>query len=155
MSDEIDKMFSDLDNYYPGSKRKRREKTTKKTRQSKEDSDWTSSAVFKKLPDGRLFEFYQVSAIAQALGRPLVTVKYWIKNGYLPPAPYRLGDNTNKHGETVRGRRLYSRAQIQKLVEIFGKAGYLDKDRINWPDQQLTNAIAEAWTSIKKTELNQ
>lgn len=154
MSDEIDNIFSDLDNYYPGSKRKRRDRKEKKSKKVKEDSDWQSSAVFKKLPNGQLFEFYQLGALAQAIGRPMVTVRYWIKNGYLPPAPYRLGNKTDKNGNVINGRRLYSRAQIEKLVELFGKAGYLDESRIKWPNQQLTNAIAEAWDSIKSAELN-
>lgn len=154
MSDEIDAMFSDLDTYYPGSKKKRRETKPKTKRVNKDGSDWTASAVFRKLPSGELHEFYQVGALAQALGRPLVTVRYWIKEGYLPQAPYRLSDKETKNGEKMRGRRLYSRAQIEKAVELFGKAGVLDKTRIQWPNQQLTNAIAEAWDSIKSAELN-
>lgn len=154
MSDEIDALFSDLDTYYPGSKRKRRETTPKNKRAIKDGSDWTTTAVFRKLPSGELHEFYQVGALAQALGRPLVTIRYWIKEGYLPQAPYRLADKETKNGEKMRGRRLYSRAQIEKAVELFGKAGVMDKTRIQWPNQQLTNAIAEAWESIKDSELN-
>jgi len=154
MSDEIDAMFSDLDTYYPGSKKKRRETKEKNKRINKDGSDWTTTAVFRKLPSGELHEFYQVGALAQALGRPLVTIRYWIKEGYIPQAPYRLADKETKNGETQRGRRLYSRAQIEKAVELFGKAGLLDKTRIQWPNQQLTNAIAEAWDSIKSAELN-
>jgi hypothetical protein len=152
--DEIDSLFSDLDTYYPGSKRKRREEKPKTKRKPKDESDWTTTAVFRKLPSGELHEFYQVGALAQALGRPLVTIRYWIKEGYIPQAPYRLSDKETKNGETQRGRRLYSRSQIEKAVELFGKAGLLDKTRIQWPNQQLTNALAEAWESIKAAELN-
>jgi len=88
------------------------------------------------------------------LGRPLVTIRYWIKQEYIPQAPYRLSDKETKNGEKMRGRRLYSRAQIEAIVELFGKAGLLDKTRIQWPNQQLTNAIAEAWENIKSAELN-
>lgn len=153
MSDEIEEMFSDLDNFYPGSKRKRREDSSKKLKRTVEDSDWVSSAVFKRMPNGQLFEFYQLGALAQALGRPLITVRYWMKAGYLPAAPYRLGDKKDKNGNESRGRRLYSRAQIQAAVDLFEKAGYLELNRIEWPDQQLTNAIAEAWDTIKRSEL--
>ena len=152
--DEIDNLFSDLDTYYPGSKKKRRETKPKNKRAVKDDSDWASNAVFKKLPPGELHEFYQVGALAQALGRPLVTIRYWIKQEYIPQAPYRLSDKETKNGEKMRGRRLYSRAQIDAIVELFGKAGLLDKTRIQWPNQQLTNAIAEAWQNIKSAELN-
>ena len=151
--DEIDSMFSDLDNYYPGSKRKRRDNEKKPKTKVNKDSDWQSSAVFRKLPSGELFEFYQLGALAQALGRPIVTIRYWMKQGYLPPSPYRLSDKETERGNKLVGRRLYSRAQIEAAVELFGKAGYLDKTRVQWPNQQLTNAIAEAWNSIKSAEL--
>jgi hypothetical protein len=153
MPDEIEEMFANLDVYYPGSKRKRREDSSKKLKRTVEDSDWTTSAVFKRMPNGQLFEFYQLGALAQALGRPLVTVRYWMKEGYLPAAPYRLGDKKDRNGNESRGRRLYSRAQIQAVVDLFEKAGYLELNRIEWPDQQLTNAIAEAWDAIKRAEL--
>jgi len=108
MTDEIDKMFSDLDTYYPGSKRKRREP---KAPEVEVDDTWESKSYTKTLPNGKDMEFYTIGALAQALGRPVITIRQWIKSGYLPPV--------------------------------------LHVKRIQWPNQQLTNAIAEAWKNIQ------
>jgi hypothetical protein len=149
MTDKIDNFLSDLDDYYPNSKRKRR---TKEVKVSKKDSDWTINPIKKTLPNGRDMEFYTIGALAVALGRPLVTIRYWMKEGYLPAPSYRLGDKTDANGKEIKGRRLYSRAQIDVAVDLFGRAGYLNKTRIQWPNQQLTDAIAEAWSNIRVEE---
>ncbi len=146
MTDEIDKMFSDLDTYYPGSKRKRREP---KAPEVEVDDTWESKSYTKTLPNGKDMEFYTIGALAQALGRPVITIRQWIKSGYLPPSPYRLPTKKNVKGEDHKGRRLYSKAQIDSVVELFKVAGVLHVKRIQWPNQQLTNAIAEAWKNIQ------
>jgi len=149
MTDKIDNFLSDLDDYYPNSKRKRR---VKEEKVNKKDSDWTINPIKKTLPNGRDMEFYTIGALAVALGRPLVTIRYWMKEGYLPAPSYRLGDKTDATGKEIKGRRLYSRAQIDVAVELFGKAGFLNKTRIQWPNQQLTDAVAEAWSNIRAEE---
>ena len=149
MTDKIDTFLSDLDDYYPNSKRKRR---VKEEKVNKKDSDWTINPIKKTLPNGRDMEFYTIGALAVALGRPLVTIRYWMKEGYLPAPSYRLGDKTDATGKEIKGRRLYSRAQIDVAVELFGKAGFLNKTRIQWPNEQLTDAIAEAWSNIRAEE---
>ena len=149
MTDKIDNFLSDLDDYYPNSKRKRR---VKEEKVNKKDSDWTINPIKKTLPNGRDMEFYTIGALAVALGRPLVTIRYWMKKGYLPAPSYRLGDKTDVTGKEIKGRRLYSRAQIDVAVELFGKAGFLNKTRIQWPNKQLTDAITEAWSNIRAEE---
>jgi hypothetical protein len=149
MTDKIDNFLSDLDDYYPNSKRKRR---VKEEKVSKKDSDWTINPIKKTLPNGRDMEFYTIGALAVALGRPLVTIRYWMKEGYLPAPSYRLGDKTDATGKEIKGRRLYSRSQIDVAVELFGKAGFLNKTRIQWPNKQLTDAITEAWSNIRAEE---
>jgi hypothetical protein len=148
--DLIDSTFGDLDMYYPGSKRKRKSVTTKKVKE--EVSDWTANPIRKTLPNGRDMEFYTIGALAVALGRPLITIRYWMKEGYLPAPSYRLGDKIDAKGKEIKGRRLYSRAQIEEAVRLFALAGVLDKTRISWPNQKLTDAISEAWNTIRAAE---
>jgi hypothetical protein len=149
MTDKIDTFLSDLDDYYPNSKRKRR---VKEEKVNKKDSDWTINPIKKTLPNGRDMEFYTIGALAVALGRPLVTIRYWMKEGYLPAPSYRLGDKTDATGKEIKGRRLYSRAQIDVTVKLFEKAGALGITRLKWPNEQLTDAIAEAWSNIRAEE---
>ena len=96
---------------------------------------------------------FTLGALAQALNRPPVTIRLWIRKGYLPAAPYRLPAAVNKHGVAQQNRRLYSRAMIEKAIELFTLAGVLDDSRIEWSNhQQLSNQLAEAWTSIRAEE---
>lgn len=149
MPDEIDNIFAGLDKFYPGSKRKRRD--LKKV-DVPTDLGWDAKPLIKKMPNGKDIEFFTNVALANALGRPLSTVKKWLYNGYLPVSPYRSPDIKTKDGKVIRGQRLYSRPQVNVVVELFGKAGLLDKTRLNWPNQKLTNAIAEAWIELRAQE---
>lgn len=150
--DFIDSTFADLDVYYPGSKRKRRADEPKIV-QHVEEQQWDSKPQLKTLPNGKDVELFTVGALAQALGRPFVSIRVWNENGYLPKAPYRLPTKKNKHGEEHKGRRLYSRAMIEAAVAIFDKAGLLEVKRIEWSlHQQVSIELAETWSKILKKE---
>lgn len=150
MSDYIENSFADLDNFYPGSKRKRREPPKPEV---KPEADWDTKSYTKTLPNGKDVEMFTIGALASALGRPLITVRAWIKEGYLPASPYRLPTKKNVNGEDHMGRRLYSRPMIESAVELFDKAGLLYKKRIDWSlHQRLSQDIAEAWSNIRAKE---
>lgn len=149
--DFIDNAFADLDTYYPGSKRKRREEKKEEVRVA---AAWDSKPYIKSLPDGTDMEFFTIGALAMALGRPIVSIRHWIKSGFLPVSPYRLPAKIDVNGEERLGRRLYSRPMIEVAVLIFSKAGLLHAKRVQLPNQELTSAIAEAWEKIRATEMN-
>lgn len=152
--DLIESTFADLDSYYPGSKRKRKP-IVAKTVEAGADVAWDSSPVKKTLPNGRDLEMFTIGALAAAVGRPVVSVRAWIKQGYLPASPYRLPTKKDVNGKDHAGRRLYSRAMVEKLVEILDKAGLLHIKRIEWPlHRQISLDIAEAWSNIRATENN-
>jgi len=116
--ENIEKFFSDIDIYYPGSKRKRKEPKPKKEVQI---LDWDSKPRKTTLPNGTQVDMFLIGSLCKALNRPLVTIRSWIKEGYLPQSPYRLPSTTTKSGEEYRGRRLYSRRMIEAAVEIFNQ----------------------------------
>ena len=150
MSDEIDRLFEDLDTYYPGSKRKRKEKVIK---EADPEAAWDTKPIKKKLPNGNEVELFTIGAMANALGRPVITIRTWIKEGYLPASPYRLPAKKNKNGEDHQGRRLYSRAMVERTVSLFHSAGLLHTKRVEWSlHRQLSNEIAEAWNQIRADE---
>lgn len=153
--DLIDSTFADLDSYYPGSKRKRKPVTAKKP-EIETDTNWDSKPVKKTLPNGRDLEMFTIGALAAAVGRPIVSIRAWIKEGYLPASPYRLPTKKDVNGKDHAGRRLYSRAMVEKLVEILDKAGLLQTKRIEWPlHRQVSLDIAEAWGQIRANENNE
>jgi hypothetical protein len=151
MEDFIDELFSSVDEYYPGSKRKRKDKpqVVKKVI----DTTWDSRSYVKTLPNGTDVEFFTLGSLAQALGRQVVTLRSWTNDGHLPVSPYRLPDVVDKNGDTRKGRRLYTRAMIEAAVEIFDAAGLLHSDRVEWnQNQKVTNDISEAWMKIRANE---
>lgn len=152
MNDYIDKTFSDLDDFYPGSKRKRKPVAVKEP-EVEPNVNWDAKPYVKTLPNGRDLEMFTIGALANALGRPIITIRQWIEKGYLPASPYRLPTKKTKNGDDFKGRRLYSRAMVEKVVELFESAGILYVNRIDWTThRQLSNQIAEAWSNIRAEE---
>ena len=152
MDDFIESSFAELDKFYPGSKRMRRTRAPKSV-EATADEGWDAKPVKKNVNiNGNEIDFYGIGAVATAVGRPIVTIRNWISKGYLPPSTYRLPSTKAKNGKEQKGYRLYSRNQIEVLVELLAKAGLFDKKRLQWPNQQLTNAIAEAWNNIRAEE---
>jgi len=152
--DFIENSFADLDNYYPGSKRKRKP-LVKKDPEVTPDKSWDAKPYTKTLPNGKDIEMFTIGALASAIGRPVITIRTWIKEGYIPASPYRLPDTVDKYGKTNAGRRMWSRAMIETFVELLDKAGLLYTKRIEWPDHRnLSKEIAEAWTNIRANETN-
>jgi hypothetical protein len=150
--DLIDSTFADLDDYYPGSKRKRKKIEPKKP-EIELDTSWDSKPYIKTLPNGKDVEMFTIGALAAALGRPVITIRTWIKEGYLPASPYRLPAKKDVNGEDHQGRRLYSRAMVEKVIQLFDSTGVLYLKRIEWPmHRQLSNEIAEAWSQIRAEE---
>jgi len=153
--DLIDSMFSDVDQYYPGSKRKRKPIVAKKP-EVEPDLNWDAKPIKKALPNGRDLEMFTIGALAAALGRPVITIRAWIKEGYLPVAPYRLPATKDVNGKDHQGRRLYSRTMVERVVEILKAAGLLEVKRIEWSlHRKVSNDIAEAWTQIRADETKQ
>lgn len=152
--DFIDKTFADLDQFYPGSKRKRKPAVVKEP-EVQVDLNWDSHPTVRTLPNGKDVEMFTIGALAAALGRPIITIRTWIKDGNLPSAPYRLPAKKDKHGEERQGRRLYSRAMIESAVNLFDKHGVLGIKRIDWSlHRKLSNEIAEAWNNLRAQETN-
>ncbi|CAB4129597.1 hypothetical protein UFOVP115_57 [uncultured Caudovirales phage] len=147
--DFIEDMFGELEAFYPGSKRKRREPAPK----VELDTSWEKDFYKKTLPNGRQLEVYTLGSLAQALNRPIATLRQWMDRKKFPDSPYRLPSKPDKNGKIVEGRRLYSRAMVDVTIELFAKAGLLGTDRIDWTlHQRLTSKIAEAWETIRAEE---
>lgn len=147
--DFINDMFGELDEFYPGSRRKRKPAVVV----PKTDPDWDEDCYKKTLPNGRQLDFYTIGSLSKALNRPIPTLRQWMQRGKLPESPYRLPSKMDKSGKMVEGRRLYSKEMVEVTVELFRKAGLLGSDRIDWTlHQSLTSKIAEAWETIRAEE---
>jgi hypothetical protein len=149
--DQIDKMFGALDEYYPGSKRKRR-KAVATPKEKKSEEGWDTNGQTKTLPNGKTIELFPAGSLSAALGRPLVTLRLWERRGYIPRAPYRLRSMI-VDGKKKPGWRMYSYAIIESTIKSFQSRGLLEVPRIDWnrhPD--LSIELLENWTKIHEQE---
>lgn len=68
---------------------------------------------------GAVKRFYTIGSLAQALNRSAVTIRSWEDKGWLPAASFRTPPPRKEQipGKALKGRRLYSEAQVVFLVE--------------------------------------
>lgn len=151
--DKIDELFSGMDDFYPGSKKKRRAVDPNvKPKVVKNKESWDSNPQVKKLPNGNVVELYSAGSLCLALGRPIVTIRLWERKGYIPRAPYRL-KSIIVNGVKKPGWRMYSKSIIETTIKSFESRGLLEAPRIDWnryPD--LSTELVDSWKKIHDQE---
>jgi hypothetical protein len=113
-SQSLNDLFGDLPDY-PGKKQP-------KNRQSSKESDSNDPFKFLRTTEyivrGEKMAFYTIGELAKALNRKPVTLRQWEARGYIPTPTFRTPppEGTQIPGKTVKGRRLYSRKQVELLI---------------------------------------
>jgi hypothetical protein len=155
--DPVERIFRELDDYYPGSKRRRRDPNpvvVERIAKRAASEGWDSRPILKTLPNGREVELFSAGSMSAALGRPLVTLRLWERRGYIPRAPYRLKSMV-VDGVKKPGWRMYSRDIVESTIESFQSRGLLEAKRIDWDRQQdLTVELVENWRRIHEQEIH-
>lgn len=147
MTVDIEEVFADLDQYYPGSRRKRRPEPEQSARAT-DGAAWDSKPLVKMF-NGAPTEFFYMGDFAKALGKSPVTMRLWERKSYIPKSPYRLPASKKKDGTDVPGKRVFTRALIEAAVDEFGQRGLLGAARVEWKHHRdLTIALVERWTAI-------
>lgn len=138
--------MSILDEFYPGSKQRRQEPVVV---DEAPPQPWDANPIVRTIR-GKEMSFYGIGALAQALGRSIVGVRLWERQGLIPKAPYRMPDH--KGG---KGKRLYTRAVIEATVAEFARMGLMEPGaRVRWEGehQDLTARLVERWTEVVENE---
>lgn len=151
---EILKAFEGLDTR-PGSRHARVSPTAQsESRRAKvlgEVEGWDANPIVKTL-GGKEVEFFTIGALATALEKEIVTIRYWERKGYIPTAPYRLRSKILQ-GKKVNGNRVYTRELIEITIEEFAKRGLLGTARVEWKlHDNLTTALIERWREATTRE---
>jgi hypothetical protein len=149
---EILKAFEGLDTR-PGSRHARVATSSvaekKRARVLGEGSGWDESPIIKSVR-GIETELFTISALAQALEKEVVTIRYWEKKGHIPGAPFRLRSKVI-NGNKVNGNRVYTRELIEIAIEEFQERGLLGSARVDWNrNRDLTSAIVSKWQEALK-----
>lgn len=143
---DLDKFFENIPNKtrFPGGRPPKR--PTDMVEKDKGEAGWDAKPTMKMLK-GVETEFFTVGALADALGLKPVTIRSWEAKGRLPLSRYRTPAPKNHpvEGKTPKGRRLYTRHQIEVVVDAATRAGVTDPDvrRPNWP--QFTKIVVDGW----------
>ena len=139
------------DEYYPGSKRKRREslemrqeRVKAEKAQAREEESWDAHPL-KKWVKGVEYEMFPIGALAKALGRDSNTLRAWIRKGWLPRNTYQTAPVVGSRGDA--GRRLWTRRQIEGIVQIAKEEGLLDPKPPRLVETAFTRRVVAAWRS--------
>lgn len=151
---EILKAFEGLDTR-PGSRHARVTPTAaSEKRRAKvmgESEGWDHNPIIRTL-GGQEVEFFTIGALATALEKEIVTIRYWERKGYIPNAPYRLRSKMLQ-GKKVNGNRVYTRELINITIEEFANRGLLGTARVEWKHHDdLTTALIERWRESTNRE---
>lgn len=84
--------------------------------------------------NGKDMEMFTVGELARALGKKPGTIRMWELNGWIPRANFRTPSPLSGQlpNTTPRGRRLYTREQVEFLVEAADRFKVDDKVHGNW-----------------------
>jgi hypothetical protein len=140
--------------YYPGSRQRRREskearqaRLTSERIEAKANESWDARPWRKrvKLKDGReaYLELFPIGALAKALHRDSVTVRAWIRKGWLPHAGFQTKPLAGTRGDA--GRRLWTHAQIEGIARIAEEEGLLSDNPPRIQRTRFTEKVMSAW----------
>lgn len=108
--------------------------------------DWdTNPRVYRV--DEKDTEFFTTGQLARALGREPVTIRKWEREGIIPLATFQVpGKNNDPRGR----RRLYSRAQVEGIVQIAAEEGMFTHRRKPLSQTQFKTRVLELFAKTQQ-----
>ena len=122
MGDWFSEKFSDLD--YPG--RRKPINRTPPMSSSNADAGWDDRPLVYKVA-GMDVQFFTIGHLAKALGYSVESIRAWENNRLLPKSRYRTPNPkvANQPEHLRRGRRLWTREQIEGILRIASEEGVI------------------------------
>ncbi len=105
---------------------------------------------FEKYLHGEKVEVFTVGALAEALGVSTKAIYKWERQRVLPPSRYRAPEPQGKlPGKVPAGRRFYTRAHIEAVVEAAREAHVPYRPKQPRPDWKLFTAlVVRSWKAL-------
>lgn len=133
MRDVLD-LFGELPDY-PG---KTKPKNRTEDKKGKKSIDDPFNGIPKKVAtiNGKSLELYTVGAAAKVLGRSAVTLRKWERKGWIPAPSYRTSKSSGSDllNTQAKGYRLYSREQVEVLLEALTINNLMGDRNLSWQD---------------------
>jgi hypothetical protein len=112
---------------------------------------WDDHPQTKEL-HGEMMELFSIGALAEAIGVTPKAVYKWERQRRFPPARYRTPPpvRSNIPGKSVAGHRMYTRAQIEAVIEAAHEACVTMPRKIGTrPDWKLFTAlVVRSWKAL-------
>lgn len=145
MSDWLSK-FDDLD--YPG-RRKPVNRVTPKE-QTEAVTDWADKPLTYKVA-GVDREFFTIGHLAKALGYSVQSIRAWENSRLLPKSRYRTPSprKAEQPGHLVKGRRLWTREQIEGILRIASEEGVILNKKP--PTARFAQRVAQLFDSLSES----
>ncbi len=120
------------DKYWPGSRPPK--SAAAGTQQHRAPSDMTWKGKVYRLK-GEDVELFSIGDLAGILGKKPVTIRMWESKGWIPRANWRSPAPKGEQipGRPVKGRRLYTRPQVELLYKASQKFQIDSKVSADWP----------------------
>lgn len=92
----------------------------------REASEWDTKPIY-YMVKGVKQEFFTIRHVAMAFGRSVQSIRAWEDAGVLPKSPYRSPKPRKETvpGVPVKGRRLWTRAQVEGMLAIAREMGLI------------------------------
>lgn len=106
------------------------------------------------LMGGEEREFFTIKHLAAALGRQPVTIRSWENRGVLPKSPFRSPPPSvaPTFGSVPRGRRLWTRQQIEGILAICRECRVITDPHQKPPSPEFTQKTTNLFLQIREDE---
>ena len=149
MARDWEQEFADIQEpvpeFFPGSSRPiiQHQQNKKPKAEPRRTTEW-DAVPRRYVVNGVEVDFFTVGQLAAALGRQAVTVRKWEREGVIPKAQF-LAPSDDPRGK----RRLYTRAQVEGIIQIADEEGILAVHQNPIGQTQFTKRIIELFSSLK------
>lgn len=139
--------FRDMPEFYPGSSRPIVRHPNRDVERRFDKPQWDDRPTVLKV-GGKAMEFFTVGQLGEALGgRRAVTIRKWERTGVIPNPTFR------KPSEDPRGqRRLYSRAQVEGMIQIAEEEGVLQPYSRAIKDTNFTARVIDLFRTLQEQD---
>lgn len=149
-----DDRFADFDALaYPGGKPPVNRPDQAPAAPQESETGWDHKPVF-YLMGGEEREFFTIKHLSAALNRQPVTIRAWENRGVLPKSPFRSPPPSvaPTFGKTPRGRRLWTRGQIEGLLRIAQECRVITDPHQKPPSPEFTEKATKLFLQIMEDE---
>jgi hypothetical protein len=150
MSPHAHTSFDDLKNW-PGRRAPVNRPAEGEEVSSDEDGWDTKPVVY--IHGGQSREFFTISHLSHALNRSPVTIRSWENKGVLPKSPFRSpAPRRSTVGSTPKGKRLWTRDQIEGIIQIAKETGCILDEKQSPPNSKFTVQVTQLFIDIVQRE---